>query len=550
MRFEVNKYNYPNTTLIEDINYYGSTVPSSVEQVDLMDYILKDGIGNITYSIKNIDSTNALYYEASSLNLSCYANADSDVSLIDYFELNTTNIYLRFGLFVYDDDDELIYTGMISKDNIEINSVADNILDILIIGFEKEFSEYYKNKTLVISPLIPANTPVVLNYNGNKIMDLKTVLNVNFPNVTFDFDTDTNHFVRDWKITQKPYTYYPNSSMVTDQLFHFTSGYDCFVLDELSRYEFFNSLCVAMGWYWYFRAGILKIKKLSNSDSDNISIDCGESLISIGYSSVINDKTISNVMIRTGEYYGNETDDGVLYNEYVGYSYYLGAEKVKKYFEGDETSNSNRVFKTLSLTGIGLTQYNVVTAPHQYLKDYTEDNSDIMHKLKFVNTYTAAETDENQIQMKVNNTILLNPYICSRDHGGALRVSEARTTSGNFYGNGNFFPVNLDIDDNDIRYTGTVADGLLKYDSTLTKYIDYEYYADTEEFRDNMKTLLINSGTNIYIIAVKQLITDIDYIINLTNYSYQNFDSVNFLIQELSYNLSTGISELKLMQYV
>lgn len=90
-----------------------------------------------------------------------------------------------------------------------------------------------------------------LNLAGLDFKTAERIINYNFTNQILSEDSKV--FLRDYFIADNPYTY-ANSSRFQDYggtTIHIRTGYKCFYQDEISRFEWFDSLCLSMGWVWF-----------------------------------------------------------------------------------------------------------------------------------------------------------------------------------------------------------------------------------------------------------------------------------------------------------
>src|SRR6188768_3653306 len=128
MRLECIKYEWLLNTADIDINFFSDVTPIPITTIDLADYYIDGTMGDVEYTFEDITSENTLAVEASALSFNCIDDNYSSVNLIDFFECFESNKYLKWKLNYYDDNDELIYSGIIYKDGITISAIEEKVL--------------------------------------------------------------------------------------------------------------------------------------------------------------------------------------------------------------------------------------------------------------------------------------------------------------------------------------------------------------------------------------------------------------------------------------
>ena len=143
MRIDCLKYRWDTSTDKSDVNFFSDVDATLVQIVDLFPFLIKDSMSNIEYGFEDIDDNNSLYFTASNFSFQCISdNQDANnlvnaFNLIDFFEVFQVNEYIKWRINVYNDSNTLIYSGVLSKDGIEIDGVSKKILDITVVGEEK-----------------------------------------------------------------------------------------------------------------------------------------------------------------------------------------------------------------------------------------------------------------------------------------------------------------------------------------------------------------------------------------------------------------------------
>lgn len=200
----------------ENRNYFSDDAKTLITEIDLADYLMKDGLGKISYANSKIDESNAQYYETGTVDLKLsntntgwgslgeYINSDK---LTDFFELNNFTEQFVFYVEIRQvESDRILFTGVIRKDGISFTDRANEILDIMVLGLEKEFADYYSNL-----PLVPFSDLPVENMNftldGLQFANLGWVFIKNLSNVQFAFGSDP--VVTKYRVANRGYFYAP-----------------------------------------------------------------------------------------------------------------------------------------------------------------------------------------------------------------------------------------------------------------------------------------------------------------------------------------------------
>lgn len=546
------KYRWDEGTESNEINFFSDETPTEIETIDLYEYLIRDSMSDIEYSFVNTDESNTLLIQASTVTMKCIDSNNSGTSLIDFFELYETDSRIKFKINVYDDrSGEYFYTGVLRKDGISVIDRFNSVLDLQVIGYEKEFADFFTEPLLIPSGDIPAAIlPLAINLTGQKEMQLVQVLQRNFPNVQFDFMFDTSHFLYNFYCVTKPYTYSPSSVMGVTNFFHTQTGYDSFTLDEVDKFTFFHNLCLSEGWNWFFYLGVMYILKRADSTLTELNIDANDTFITHGISNVINDYAINTIIFNAGEYYGSE-DSFTYQSTFNVPTHYLGGNRSIAISDKKQVYNIIRPFHALAFNSALAPFYTRTytgAGPVFYYTANSEEESDWRYELRkyFLFTTPGTEVDFQKLPYIKNNTIKINMHLPSRDNSGILDTSQARTTNGTFYGNGNTFGQNHDFGDNGFGYTCHAGGSLIKYDSSTDSYLNYESRSQTDEFINNQMMLLSGDNNLILDIELNQVVKNPLQYVTIDNYSYHEFSDYKFAINKLSFNLFQGTSKLQI----
>jgi len=554
MRIDCLKYEWANGTEDIDINFFSDVTPTFIETIDLFDYYKDETMSEIEYSFEDIDSDNTLYVKTSNLSFDCINdNLENGTLLFDFFEVYESNKYLKWKLNYYNDDDELIYSGIIYKDGVSIESVEDKILRIVCIGYEKEFKDYFINVELTSDNYGWFSS----GFTGLEFSTVADILRSQFSNVNFSMS-----FLYDklYLMCNNPYTFAPatvsgNQAWEFDgaptDVMHLKTGYNCFLQDRINKFTFISSLLIPMGWIWYYYLGRMIIQERATTDYDVLEIDCRETEVSQSLSHRYNQFQVDAVIILAGSYFDNGqnvTNFGTNGSAFhVPNNRDLTGQTAFCYSNGTEDLNKSRPFKQLRVVNSNQYQFRH-DGGYTFRNVFLRDEYNVNLKEIFLIRRTADpvyEYTQKTFPYSVNKSVTLVPYVNSRDNSGGLDINNRTAATGAYYGWGNFYyAANLPVTNSMAFYSGTVADGVFR--SVNGVYRNYEAYSQTEEFTKNFKKFLKTNDEVIIEIQVKQLITNPLQTIHLTNYQDANLDDKYFSIIKLSFHPIDEISTLTL----
>ncbi len=569
MKLIVYEYEWAHNTSDVDINFFSDVQPRLVDTtIDLYDYYIKDTMGDISFSFEDIDTDNTLYTTASSLTFDCINDVYNGTALIDFFGCYESNKYIKWKLEYYNDNDELIDKFILYKDGINIDSIEEQIISFTVLGYEKEFKSYFDNVPIVDSVSIGTFSSGV---TGLDFQYLNQTIKANFPNVSFSFETDPYNIVNTYAMARKPFTL-ANSDLFHDygRALHLKTGYECFSKDNVNKFTFLNSLLLPMGWIWYFKLGKLIIQERADTSFPITVIDFEEAFMEQSLDHNYNQFQLDNVLIESGQYFDAGEDrsanlsafcvydverpsgsGGGLGTSGVANSHNLGGQTVYVYSNVNEYNNRVRPFK--DITNVENDHYVLNFSEHNFTRKVNQDEYTINLEniqLGIPNILGLYDYNTTKYSYNVNKTLVLNPYVNSRDSSGGfskiyiLPFPDPIFGTG-YYNYGNFFYNDIAVITNDLgMYSGTVADSIFKF--VNGKYENYEQYTQTERFKKNFKKFLKTNDEVILRVDLKAEITNPQQRIQITNYPYADIADKVFNIVGLSYNERNKTTSLTL----
>jgi len=383
LRLRCIKYEF-NTDLIAQVNFFNRDVSrTAIAEVDLYDYLILDSLKDNSYKSPNVNEQSQDYYfEANGVSLSVSGAKDYDY-LISFFEINTLATNFKWLLHQYNDAGNLIFSSIISKDNVSLSVVEDRDITIQSTAYELEFKEWAM--TVKLFSLNNWEEPFTIE-PGVPLAKFKSLPLISVLEQLFSggFLTDiiVDNDIAGWLVSKVPYFYVGFPDFYESQM-DILSGYDNFVYQQLSRYEYLNSLCKSMGWKWFFYLGKLYIRNLYTTEGDVIEIDyekLGENgVIETGIENTFLNLKIDTVIIDNGELRGGR--DSTIEFVYGGASRFGLAGERKVVFSKDlDYTNLMLTSKRYVVAGIPSTSgfgYAGVIPPVSNMLRYKDDQFDM-----------------------------------------------------------------------------------------------------------------------------------------------------------------------------
>jgi hypothetical protein len=531
------KYQFNSDIEIQEVNFFTSASNNTlIQTIDLYDYIIKQSLSPIEISVETVDDNQKLFYETSNVSLKCFNKIVNDnVSLSDFFQLYTQNSYFKY-LINIEYDDRVVYTGILYPENIKMLDREQEIIDLSIVGLEKEFKEYYSNKYIPSLPEFETALPTENFLPGFNSSELGYHLRNTF--FTAPYITNIRLIgLGLYYIIHQPYLFRPDNKFINDEVFVKT-GYRCYQRDEYNLYDFFKSICLSMGWVWYFDNREMIIR--NRYDVRNfpvLEIEYNDKFEKHDVENQFSDVGGDNIMIDDGEFWSN----GYLLSPTNGHTLkevdITGNRKIVLSDKNVDTVTTNP-FRQLKFIS---TSYEINYSDFKVYKFGEENITNI--NLKEVYCYPASDpTDiiEKNKSYNASMTLRVNPIINSRNQAGMINITQARTRpNGDNYGYGNYFTTVATLSDNTFAYRGNPGNCLVRYNTESTHLNEnYQHYITTETFKNNFRPLLKSKLQLLLTIEYDGVLTSPSYIIKIKNYPYSNVvQDYTFSVQKIKYDL-------------
>ncbi len=258
-------------------NFFSGINPAPfTEEIDLTNFLTQNGMGKIIYefdtSVQLGDGTNELFFVASDLNLSLtnFKTTSNGDRLSDYFRINQDTSFIKYKVSIYYKN-KLVYLGIIDQDGIEIpfgTSNESEIIQCKVLGYEKEFVDFYQNDYLKpnsdITWEINGSMPYVqfqssISNEGDPelvrpaSLSLKKVIAANMSNTLLpESSIRLEYPISEYIVVQTPFFYKADN---THELIWAKTSYERIQYAnhiQETKWNWLKRLCNGMGWVIFF----------------------------------------------------------------------------------------------------------------------------------------------------------------------------------------------------------------------------------------------------------------------------------------------------------
>jgi len=530
------KYGFDTDLEIQEVNFFTSQSNYSLSgTIDLYHYAVEDSLTPIEITVETVDDEKKLFFETSTVSLKCFnENLTSTQKLSEFFQLYNQDVYFKYLINIKNDED-IVYTGVLYPENIKMIDREQEIIDLSIVGIEKEFKEYYSNKYIPDLPADDISMPTQFNSPGFH----SSGFDYHVKNTYFKADYITNirfYIGAQYYIIHNPYLYRPDNKFINDEIFC-KVGYKSFQHEEFNLYDFFKGICLSMGWVWYFNNREMIVRnRYDITNFPILEIDYDEKFIKHDVENQMSEIGGDNIMIDDGEFWSS----GELLSPFALNTRkevdVKGNRKILLSEKNVSTLTTNP-FKQLAFIS---TSYEI---NYSDFKTYIFGEENISNiNLKEVYCYPTSDHTsiyENNKSYNASMTLRVTPIVNSRSNAGMLDITLARSAPhGDNYGYGNFYTYNNQPSGNSFGYRGNPGNCLMRYNLSTQKVENYQHYVTTETFKNNFKPLLKSKLQLLLTIEYEGIITNPSYIVKIKNYPYSNtLNDAIFSVQKVKFDL-------------
>lgn len=520
-------YQWAVGTKPEDINFFSSVARTPIGiEIDLQDFLLD--LGKLKYSFEGTDSGYSSarhYFESGNLSLkldsAVYINSSTPY-LEQYFKIKEDTTYIKYKVVVSHTVYGLLFSGTVHQDGLKEAFTQGNnsdIIDCMIVGFEKEFRDYYATKSLK-SP------------HGDFIWDsqfagmlFKKFADLFLLHVDNSFinQYEIESEIRDWWCSKHPV--FKKRSDVGEYLLK--QGYERIYQSGDKVLNWFTATANCMGWIYYIFKEKFYLRNRSGYTLPTVQYDFG----------LINEYTIGKkkpardydtIMLIQGVWEGGKlyTTSGT---PQAGPRIKILGEK-QEIFEN--TWHFNRI---TGLENAGYILHNDIGHKHSI---YSGEDSE---EFRIANiTHESGRFTQNISTFKKENQLRLNGG-SSSDNWWLVNLREGTerpwdSTVGHGQESGIF--------------TGCHGEQLCKINGNGTLNMNYDNYSKSQAFKNNWAKFL-DSKINIAIdVEMDMLVTDPFHNVEFINSGDSFFNTSKFGIQTMEFDLDKEITNFALTKII
>lgn len=543
MKITSQKYQWDDAITAQNANLFSdATAIISPLVLDLMPYLVKGTLSDIETTKENIGTDFNLYLESGnvSFELNNYKPAYEEGHIEDYFGFwqdDFTNSRNKFLIKVYDDDDNEVFRGLLYRDGLKFTNKKRERLSVIVIGLEREFKTYFSN---IPFPQVQGAYVGNFGLHGFRYTSFQNVINQLFPRVTLDVEVAIGGFF----VAYEAYTYSPAGSF-TNGVMHIKTGIDNFRRDNTSSLHWFDSVCLGMGWVWYYHIDKLIIRQRKTVETGNVyTIDYRTSFITHDVAGRLYDMPVDTIFIDDGGYFMPPWINA-LYQE----TWNLTGDRKKVYSAKNEYDNNSFSYRHLTISN-NPNAYTLLVIDK--VTEYMTESNNIF---TFSNHYsdTGLVTQQfapEKFSYQRNQVLELKPYVNTQDNMSGFDFNNARANTGAYYGNGNHYATNYIQTASQLRHTGNCANCLFRYNTTFEKYETYDDYCRGQyntDFADNFRPLVRSQLQIIFEVELNELLTNPLQSYKLQNYPFfYDIDNRLMKCEKRAFNLETKKSKLTL----
>lgn len=278
------------TLSLSAVNFFSGVAPQTEETIDIKNYLVD--IGELSYDFDEAgkeNGENQLFYVSSDINFKLSGIADNN-KLKSFFSFFEDTDYIKWHIKIVKGF-STIWEGFVHHESIDITFSPNDeseIINLTALSLEKEFKEFYSNKSLAAQSSIfsliggvNAATKRIKGLSGirysNAIQDynrlgrpFRDVLRIIFPGTLWSMSEG----IEEWHVIDNPVLYPKTQTYGTSDNYIFVkSSWERIRTNGENCYDYLRRTCNAMGWVFYYQAGQFKIKNRSTDIATITTLD-------------------------------------------------------------------------------------------------------------------------------------------------------------------------------------------------------------------------------------------------------------------------------------
>lgn len=526
---------------LEKCNFFSSeTRTPFTQEIDLMDFVVRGGLGKIEFSMDDAENENgikSLFYTTSNLQLklSGIKPVNSRTTLKEFFEI-TSDVSERHSYLVrvyYNND--LLYRGTVYQDGLRMPFNISNdseIISCLIIGFENEMKTHFSNENI-----IDDNTLYWINIAGTiDVRRFHVLLETNFQNpfiTGYEYEPD----IIEWYSARHP-RFIQRSDI---GFWHNRQGYERLKWNN-SKWNWFISTINCMGWIFFIYRDKLYIKNRSSHTAP---------LIDVNFEDIANGYELGKrkpnaefdyIMLIDGAYYGGDA-------AFFGNPMIPGINNERP-FKGERpvilTNKVNLHLNTAhfsSVNGSNGSGYSLNNGISYRFSKFRTENDSRFWMYNIYHTGSGFNFGADIVEIEQDKILRLNGG-SSSNNWWRVRLDQGIDSA---FDNAANFPPTMP---NQMEFTGCAGSALIKRNPLNGNLLmeNYEMYVQSARFRNNYAKYLGTKSSIFMSTKLSYILTNPLVDFRFVNSGEAFFDSSRFSITSMKIDLENEATELDLIK--
>lgn len=523
-------YKWDDSIPLQQCNFFSSAYREPfTPEIDLMDFVIKGGLGEIKYDMDDSDSDNginALFFVSGNqtLRLSGIKEINSDFpTLKEFFEIKSDISDRHSYLVRVYHGHSLIFQGTVYQNSLKYpynNTNDSEVITCIITGFESEMKNHFSNEKL-------KNDEGIFWVRIGDTIHVRQFLDILTMNFQNPFITlyELEPEIQDYWVARHPRFIQRNDV----GFWHNRQGYERLKWNN-SKWNWFVSTLNCMGWIFYIYRDTLYIKNRSSYSAPLVEIDFSE-LKSYELGKRKPNETFDYIMLIDGAYYGG---NGAFFGDPA-----LSSINGERPFKGERPvilTNKTTLYRNTShfssVNGSDGSGYSLNSNAHYRFSKYRSENESIFSMYNIYHTGSGFDFGADIINIEQSKILRLNGG-SSSNNWWRVELSQGLDSA---YDNAANFPPN---NNNQMTFTGCAGSALIKRNPLNGNLmsLNYEQYVNSEKFLNNYAKYL-DSKSAIFMSAKKSgIVTNPLQDFKFINSGDSFFDNARFSITSLSIDL-------------
>lgn len=525
---------------IEDVNIFSGISPDTTTTIDLQDYIID--CDEIQWSFDNTDDRSnvpSMFYETSDMKY-VLSGRYNNKFLVDFLGIFRDTTFEKYIIEIQDKITGIkIHQGICSQENIKQsykNSPDSERIEALCLGFEKELKARYQSKPLPGGVILEGVTfygmipDLVIRdpYGIRHCLQFQLFMELQMPNVNFIFDAN----IQNWVIARDPFLGVDTSG----RLRLIKSSYERAYAANENVWNWFESICLGMGWIYYYYNGSMYVRNRSSQSGAPVTLDVNDLKSPLDFSKTQHVVQFDNIVVLDGVM--KWRSGGHLVEDLARFQIFTTRQSNPNGlpFDGIESGGTHRLTATFGL---------------EWQEFSGEDANTWNYLIKkwSVGIFGGITTDAN-ITIDKKDTLQLAIGLTGAQGWAYNNSGSNETHNGLSIPPGGNYAVEMtdDLSDDTISFTGNYASALCYISDDYHLTYTYEEYVKTDTWKQNFSKFFNKSLERKVEAVYKGVMADPLDFYNFENDDKNYFNNANWGALGLKVNLKTRNTTLQLQE--